>query len=103
MDWLTRMKANLVKGEVKIRKIRLEELVEPLGNGPGDDWLICKVFKTHVVNSPPIECSKCFCLQCPKCHDRLKDKTRCPNCYNGDEEDEFKPSTNVNKIAPKKN
>ena len=86
------MKENFISGDVNIRKVKLTELVEPIQDRPGGDWLVCKVYKTHIVNWPPIECSKCFALQCVKCHNRLREKDKCPACH----DQEFRPSVTVN-------
>ena len=39
IDWISRMKENYIATDVRLRKVRLEELVPPFEEN--DNWLIC--------------------------------------------------------------
>ena len=87
------MKKQNIESGLAFRKIKLEELVEPLE----DTWLVCEVFKTHVVKDP-LECERCKTLQCTKCRKRLKYEDRCVSaeCRALGNDNKFVPSLKVN-------
>ena len=61
VEWLSRQIINFINNDKRARNVRIEELVNPPKQD--DDWLKCSVWATHIANNP-LECSKCFKLQC---------------------------------------
>ena len=63
-DWLARMRQNNIDSHVGFTKVTLEEVIGELK----DDWLVCKVYRTHIVNAPFLECPDCNALFCVRCN-----------------------------------